>query len=53
LAWRAAAAVLGPLTGKNEFGLRAPEAPELPFPHRRPNISRLGLYTSRLEQQLP
>jgi DNA polymerase-2 len=36
LAWRAAAAVLGPLTGKNEFGLRAPEAPELPFARATP-----------------
>jgi DNA polymerase-2 len=35
LAWRAAAAVLGPLTGKNEFALRAPETPQLPFPTRK------------------
>ena len=31
LAWRAAAAVLGPLTGKDEHGLRAPAALPLPF----------------------
>lgn len=31
LAWRAAAAVLGPLTGQDEFALRAPAAPPLPF----------------------
>lgn len=36
LAWRAAAAILGPMTGKDEFQLRQPEAPRLPFPVRRP-----------------
>jgi DNA polymerase-2 len=51
LAWRAAAAVLGPLTGKNEFDLRAPEAPQLPFPPQRLNTSSLGLRASRQETQ--